>query len=302
MTRVVPPRFSVRLTQAASRLGEMLREANLPIVTAFGFHRCVWQLYTEPTKQKLYLRSALPSSSDTSRLRQSLKKAGLIGTDPDYGKKVIRVMTVPDLPADDIVCLADPTCYVSHLSAMQRWGLTDRHPEKLILSRPDRSTAVKALQAQMDVALKAGEEVPFPLRIVAHPAEVRQRPIMMFETKTAGASVQIRGSQVRISTIGHTFLDMVQKPDLCGGMAHIIDIWEEHARSYVQEIVSAVDTADTAIAKSRAGYILEERLGLMNPTIESWKALGQRGGSRKLDPDKDFAPEVSETWMLSLNV
>ncbi|ADU13902.1 type IV toxin-antitoxin system AbiEi family antitoxin domain-containing protein [Asticcacaulis excentricus] len=302
MARFIASRFPVKLTHAAAQLGEMLREAKLPVISAFGFHRFVWKLYAGPTDQKLYLRSDLPSSSDTSRLRQSLKKAGLIGTDPDYGKSVIRVMTVPDLPADEIVCLADPTCYVSHLSAMQRWGLTDRHPERLILSRPDRPTAIMALQAQMDIALKAGEEAPFPLRIVAHPAEVRQRPVMALETKTVGFSVQIRGSHVRVSTIGQTFLDMVQKPDLCGGMAHIIDIWEEHARSYLQEIVSAVDTAHIAIAKSRAGYILQERLGLTNPTIESWKALGQRGGSRKLDPDKDFAPEFSETWMLSLNV
>lgn len=302
MAQLVPSLFPVKLTHAATHLSEVLREANLPVVTPFGFHRFVWQLYTEPTEQKLYLRSALPSSSDTSRLRQSLKKAGLIGADPDYGNKVIRVMNVPDSPADDIACLADPTCYVSHLSAMQRWGLTDRHPEKLILSRPDRPTATKTLQAQMDIALKAGEEVPFPLRLMAHPAEVRQRPIMVLETKTAGASVQVRGNHVRVATIGQTFLDMVQKPDLCGGMTHIIDVWEEHARSYLEEIVAAVDTAHAAIAKSRAGYILEERLGLIHPTVASWKALGQRGGSRKLDPDKDFAPEFSETWMLSLNV
>ncbi len=63
-----------------------------------------------------------------------------------------------------------------------------------------------------------------------------------------------------------------------------------------------LDLTPKALIKSRAGYILEERLGLHHPCVESWKAFGQRGGSRRLDPARDFAPVFSETWMISLNV
>ena len=111
-----------------------------------------------------------------------------------------------------------------------------------------------------------------------------------------------RGSSVRLSTIGQTFLDMLQKPDLCGGMYHVLDVWEEHAETYLNDIVAAVETASSGIVKSRAGYILEERQGLHHPGIERWKVSGQRGGSRKLDPAKEFAPTFSATWMISLNV
>ena len=85
-------------------------------------------------------------------------------------------------------------------------------------------------------------------------------------------------------------------------MSHILDVWEEHAETYLNEIVAAVDGTTSQLVKSRAGYIIEERLGLHHSQIEPWKALGQHGGSRKLDPAGDFSPEFSDTWMISLNV
>ena len=143
---------------------------------------------------------------------------------------------------------------------MQRWGLTDRSPEALVLTRPDRKTAAKRLLAYRTEALGEDEANPFPSTIVGHPAHVRGRTVHIRESKAAGAFLKNRGSEVRLSTIGQTFLDMLQKPDLCGGMSHVLDAWEEHAETYLDEIVAAVDTATSGLVKSRAGYILEERL------------------------------------------
>ena len=84
--------------------------------------------------------------------------------------------------------------------------------------------------------------------------------------------------------------------------AHVLDVWEEHASTYLEDVVAVVDRTTKPLLKSRAGYILEERLGLTHPSIERWKEFGQRGGSRKLDPTVDFASIYSETWMISLNV
>tara|TARA_R110000850_G_scaffold191454_1_gene318367 strand:- start:514 stop:1422 length:909 start_codon:yes stop_codon:yes gene_type:complete len=294
--------YSEKLTLAGHRLAELLEANGKPVLTQFDFFRIIWRMYLTSSGEKLYLRHETPTQEDGNRLRLNLKKSGLIGADRDYGSRIIRVLAISDMPAEDVACLVDPTCYISHLSAMQRWGLTDRSPEALMLTRPDRKTATEQIAAHMEGALLEGEQNPFPLKIITHPARVRKRQVHVYESKTAGAFLNVRGSDVRLSTIGQTFLDMLQKPDLCGGMDHILDVWEEHAATYLSDIVAVVDTATSGLVKSRAGYILEERLGLKHPSIEQWKALGQRGSSRKLDPSKAFAPTFSETWMISLNV
>ena len=294
--------FSIKLSRAGEHLANLLETNGKPVVTAFEFSRFVRRMYRESSEKKLYLRRETPTLDDYNRLKGMLQKTNVIGLDRDYVRRgVMRVLAVSDLPAEDIVCLVDPTCYVSHLSAMQRWGLTDRRPDALMMTRPDRKTVAAKLQAWMAEFLNEGEEKRL-LRIIRHPSRVRGRVVHIHESKAAGASMKNRGSDVRLSTIGRTFLDMLQEPGLCGGMAHVLDVWEEHAETYLDEIVATADTATSGLVKSRAGYILEERLGLQHPGIECWKAFGQRGSSRKLDPAKPFAPTFSETWMISLNV
>lgn len=302
MAEQIPGTYPEKQTRAGAYLAGLLEAAGKPVITQFEFFRVIWRMYQLSAQEKLYLRHDTPTRDDYSRLRLNLKKTGVIGADRDYGARIIRVLTVSDLPAEDIVCLVDPTCYVSHLSAMQRWGLTDRNPGALLLTRPDRKAAQAQLQKYMGDALCGDEENPFPPRVISHPKRVRRRTVSVYETRTYGAYIQNRGSDVRVSTVGQTFLDTLQKPDLCGGMAHVLDVWREHAPTYLDEIVAAVDTATSGLVKSRAGYIIEEFLGLGHPDIEPWKALGQRGSSRKLDPSKEFAPTFSETWMISLNV
>lgn len=298
----IPGTYPRKLTRAGDYLAKLLHAYGKPTLNQFDFFRIIWQMYAQSSGKKLYLRQETPTHDDYTRLRLNLKKAGIIGSDRDYGARVIRVLSVSDLPAESIICLVDPTCYISHLSAMQRWGLTNRNPDALAMTRPDRTTAATWLKAYRSNILGEDEDNPFPLNIITHPARVRRRLVHMYESKTAGAFLKNRGDDVRLSTIGQTFLDMLQKPDQCGGMSHVLDVWEEHAKTYVDDIVSAIDTATSGLVKSRAGYILEERLGISHPGIEAWKALGQRGGSRRLDPAKDFVPVFSETWMISLNV
>ena len=124
----------------------------------------------------------------------------------------------------------------------------------------------------------------------------------MYTARSSGISLTSRGTNMRLSTIGQTFLDMLQKPDLCGGMSHVLEVWEEHAAPYLNQIVPTIDTSKSGLVKSRAGYILQEYLGLEHPDIEKWKAFSQQGGSRKLGPSTKFAPTYSETWMTSINI
>ncbi len=293
--------YPEKLTRASKHLANLLEQNNSPVLTQFRFFEIISNMYKESCDEKLYLRHETPDIEDYKRLRSSLKNAGIIGADQDYGSRVIRVFSIPDLSADNIICLIDYTCYISHLSAMQRWGLTDRNPKSLILTRPDRKRMSEQLKDYMNDDQADTEHNLFPLKIIKHPDSVRHRPVHIYESKAAGEFLQIRGESVRLSTIGQTFLDMLQKPELCGGMSHIIDVWDKHAKTFLDEIIVSVDGATSKLVKSRAGYILEELLELKHPNIELWKLLGQRGSSRKLDPHKDFSSNFSETWMISIN-
>ena len=95
---------------------------------------------------------------------------------------------------------------------------------------------------------------------------------------------------------------MLTEPGLCGGTRHVLDVWEKEAELWVEEIIKAVDQLDSKIAKVRAGYILTEVMDIDHPTIHNWEQYAQRGGSRKLDPDAEYAPVFSEKWMISINV
>lgn len=291
-----------KLSRAGTYLAELLEENGKPVLTRFEFFEMIRQVYRESPAKGLGLRDGTPKEKDYVRFRAALKKAGIIGNDRDYGARIIRVLSVPDLPADGITTLADPTCYISHLSAMEWQGLTDRVPRALMLTRPDRKAAAMQLEARMK-EIPGGEASPFPLIQIGHPAYVRHRPIRVHRSKAAGTcrkSIRF-GFKTSISTVGQTFLDMLQQPRLCGGMAHVIDVWEEHVQTYLDDVVAAVDQSPSSIVKCRAGYILEEHLGLRRPEIEHWRESVQRGGSRKLDSSRAFLPTFSEAWGISLN-
>ncbi len=82
----------------------------------------------------------------------------------------------------------------------------------------------------------------------------------------------------------------------------MIDIWREHATRHVDEIITSVNTSAEKILRVRAGYLLEEVLGINDHRISAWAADAQRGSSRKLDSATAYENRFSEKWMLSINV
>lgn len=292
----MPPFYCSRLTRAGAHLAEMLEELGRPIISSYDLHRLIQGMHREHGK-KLRLRRETPTRDDYKRLQRQLRHANVIRRDQDYGTR-FRVLAVSDLPADEIVCLVDRLCHVSHLSAMQRWGMTDRVPKALMITRPDNGTAQARLR---DIMAEEGGKTPFPPRNPLHPEKVRHRPVQVHESKYPGTSIRNRNSFMRLATASQTFLDMLREPDLCGGMSHVLDVWRTHADIHLEGVVKAVDASGSAIVKCRAGYIIEEILGLENGRVETWKAFAQRGGSRRLDPSRKFVPEHSESWMISLN-
>lgn len=282
-----------------------LLESDTPVITDYEFYRLGAQIYAAGTWKGATL-SRLPSDWDHDRMRNAqrrLRARQAIAPDADFRLGMWRVVQSSRAgSAEEIASIADPFCYVSHLSAMERYGLTDRSPEALHLSTPWRPlwNALRDERVAADASVRPRIDAPSLVRF-GFKERVRRRPVIVHETRHPAVPTSVSGERTRITDIGRTFADMVDMPDLCGGMRHVLDVWENSALNWSNAIIAGVDSLDSKIAKVRAGYILTERLGLDDERIERWEAFAQRGGSRKLDPDGPYIQPYSERWMISIN-
>lgn len=292
----------------AEAVEKALTDQDLPLITEYDLFRLATQL----VKSGVYLDQPikrLPTTWDGGRNRNLLRRLSgsrpVLAPDRDFTSGVWRVVQATrSAGAAEAICIADPFCYVSHLSAMQRYGLTDRVPEALHISRPKGKlwTERRDDKVAAEVDRLKYREARLLLRQFGIEKTVRRRGLVIHETKYPGTMTEVRGERTRVSSIGSTFVDMLEAPELCGGMQHALDAWDTHAQTWIDQIVDAVDQSPSGIAKVRAGYILSERLRIQGNRIEAWKVFAQRGGSRKLDPSAEYKPLFSEAWMLSLNV
>lgn len=295
---------TIKLTRAAKALIEKLEFVNTSIITDYQLFHLLRELYKNP--EGLYLRGKTLTVPNYRTTRNLLIRARIITRDKDYNS-TYQILAKQDMSAEDVICSVDPFCYVSHLSAMQLYGLTNRRPEALHLTIPDQVNLKQKIKEKME--LDYGEKLDIlpegcvhKLNAVHHPHIVRKRKLNILASIHYGQCLQKRGSQTRMATIGQTFLNMLEEPERCGGMSHALDVWQEHAQTYLQDIINTVDQASKPIQKVRAGYILNEMLCIEKPEILKWLDFAQRGSSRVLDPSKPFKNKFSEKWMLSINV
>lgn len=291
----------------------LLKEHRSPIVTLYDIGVATLRLYSvrEYAGQKIKnIRSAIPRRDNIAKYRNELMENGILEERKDFPKDCYFLASSPFTESMDLACGIDPFCYVSHLSAMEYHGLTDRFAKTLFLTSPPapiwKSRAhEKMLKDLGESSIEQYVEAGFP-SLTRHPLKsLNKTSVSVLVTKFAdqGAYVVPQERPVKIASIGRTFLDMLRKPDLCGGMSHVIDVFEEQAKSYLQLIINEVDRHGDPIEKVRAGYILEERCGIAgNSKINAWAAFAQRGGSRVLDPMTPYWPTFSEKWCLSINV
>jgi len=315
---MVPQGYVRMISPLSTAVIGALEDSPRPIVTNYELFRIVWDIYENPSRYpvKIIRRVKAPGYTQYSRVINDLSRERLIRIDPDFGSsygvldtktRVFRISEVPDAPAEDIACLVDPFAFVSHLSAMQRYGLTVRQPETLTLTTPKGKLWSQRRDEKMrqDYGFDPAEaELDYfkPLQAITIPEQLRNRKVHVRHSVRSYASQPIMDSFARIIEIGDLFVQMLDDPDLCGGMEHVLEIWEEHGEVYLDAIIRAVNEAPTDIIRVRAGYILEAHLEVDDPRIDAWKRCAQRGGSRKLNPSKPYGPPFSETWMLSLNV
>ncbi len=315
------------MTHISTALRKTLVAQRLPVVTEYDLFLVLRGLMAAGTFEgaPLKLRSSVAGREDLRRNIRSLVKARYLRPDEDfYGPDelsrsslttrhylVLRIADVPDAPAEDICCLVDPFAYISHLSAMQRYGLTNRSSFELNITTPSPPLWKQHRDAKMQRDNRGGPPQdnvgPFPrprvpLERITLPETLRGRSVVRHTTKHPAETRPVRNSFARIAAIGDVFMQMLDQPKLCGGMSHVLEVWATEAKPYVEDIIKASDRHYESIVKVRAGYLLEALLGIRDPRIEAWQKFAQRGGSRRLDPGQPYLATFSEKWMLSLNV
>lgn len=298
---------SIDLNQAATLT---IAKHQQPIITAYELGFALFKMIVEGSvnDQPLKLHTRNPERRHYRHAVNFLTSYGVLQEVRGVASQsTFSILGKDDnTPAERIVCRIDPFSYLSHLTAMEFYGLTDRIPQTVYASSPNlrewKQFANKKMQKDLGEMEDEYLRADFPRLVRTKMRKIRRREISIFNRQHLGSFRTIRSSGVRVSTLGRTFLDMLREPDLCGGIRHVLSVYEGSATENIQLIVDDIDTHGTAIDKVRAGYVLSQRIGITHPTIDSWKQFAQRGGSRKLYAKNEYSPEYSEDWCLSLNV
>ena len=280
-----------------------------PIITSYRLGLIVHRLYAI----KIFKGNSLnrlekdcATLVEFNRAITGLEETGILEGHPNFRHKAYRLLGRKSENVEEVACAVDPFCYVSHLSAMSHHGLTNRLPVKLFLSAPNnkrwRVEAKKRMVKDLGDELEIYQERRLPRLIRLKMSRIDRTEVHQFNSVHWGAYKNVRGNAMRVSTIGRTFLDMLRNPELCGGIHHVVEVFNDHAETYLKPIVGEIDQHGGPIDKVRAGYILEETMGIKNDSVEAWLKFVERGGSRKLDASEEYLPNWSEKWCLSLNI
>jgi hypothetical protein len=163
-------------------LENVLLARDLPVVTFYDFYVLGHQLFhskawkNEPLKRMPHYWDQLRAKNAIRRLEA---RRALV-SDSDFTSGVWRVTLATRAgSAEEVACIADPFAYVSHLSAMQRYGLSDRSPQALHLTTPkrDRWNALRSERALRDLPEVQRLESPI-LNRPGFRDTIRRRPVV----------------------------------------------------------------------------------------------------------------------------
>lgn len=290
---------------AALSLGEFPQ----PVVTAYQLGQLLWRLFAsrQYQGQNLNIPETVPGARDYASLVASLEEVGVIQEKKDFPHlSVFNIIGKEHNVPEEIACAVDPFAYVSHLSAMAYHGLTDRIPEMLFLSSPAppkwREFARDRMEKELGDDVSAYIQGGLPRLLRIDMTKIGRRPVNRYSSVHLGAFKSVKDRRLRVSTIGRTFLDMLQKPELCGGIRHVMVVFKEFGGRYLDLIADEIDQHGKSIDKVRAGYILEEHCDLRSERLEAWLRHVKRGGSQKLDPSGEYRETYSARWCLSINI
>jgi hypothetical protein len=278
------------------------------VITDYQIGLFIYQSYLSKRYRDhdLRLSKSQPEKEDYNRLIKKVIGKNIISPRKEFSDTVFNIQNKPLASIEEVVCAIDPFAYISHLGAMGYYGLSASPKGKIFLSSYPLSEWRK--RASVVMAKDCGSEEKSSVYKATGLPRLRKINISRipgFEVvgyNDKNISSFSKAKRKRIASVERIFLDMLRRPDLCGGIESVIQAYKNHVARYLEPVLKEIDNSGSQVEKVRAGYLLEEVCGIKDFVIESWLQFVQRGGSRKLDPFSDFSPEYSERWCLSLNI
>jgi len=198
-----------------------------------------------------------------------------------------------------------PYAYLTHLSAMRHYSITDRIPKKIQIEIPSRSKW-KALIIEdikkMDVSARDKDLILKYLPRYPKSDEIYfKKRILVSSTRTPLPNLTLDNG-IRVIEIGALFVEMINNPKECGGIEHVMDIFQEYGLVFKKKIYKAA-LESSLISQTRIGFIFEQILKQSDLEIIKMKNRNKdlRGGSRVFLTGEDFSNIINIEWNLSLN-
>ena len=209
----------------------------------------------------------------------------------------------PSYTPQEIICALYPYGHLSHLSAMEWHGLTDKIPVDIYFTTCSpvewRRRAVANIDLEDPYLELKSFTAKYPKSLV-----VDGRSVVVSSETHYVEPLEVSGSPLRVSSIGKTFIDMMREPQRCGGEEHVLEIFLESGKKYSSLIIAALNKYGRKIDRARVGFVLDKMVGVKSSKLDALRLeSGQsRGSSKVLSPDKPFASDFDADWSLSLNV
>lgn len=263
----------------------------------------------------LILRQEVDSFYDESkaqRVVEKLKREGL--TEVIKGKTLYKVTSPYARESVNIYELANeayPFGILSHSSALEIHRLTDQRSRQIHLyegpSSPGevlKRTDSEDTETLVPPGTKPEDWRMHPLPQSARVKEYDDYTIVTHRLKEDwffGHGVSRTGGvEVRCTDVERTLIDGLRHPGRCGGMNEIFRAWVR-ADPSPERLVDYASRFDQLILYQRIGFVMET-LGIDHQALERWKEeKTPRGGSRVLNPEREFQSEYSDEWNLSIN-
>lgn len=237
-----------------------------------------------------------------------LFRAGVVepldGEELESQAKIFSISGKQKYNTQEVLCVIYPYGYLSHISAMEWYGITDKIPKIVRYTVCSRIEWKNRFLSEFVDKFGSIENAVFIPTYPKREFRLDRKDVFIVSESAVYEPLQVKGSPIRVSSIGKTFIDMLRRPELCGGDEHVFDVYCEHGQRYAKNIIHALEMYGRKIDKARVGFMLDKVLGVKDIKLNEWRKESnlERGSSKKLSPNKPFSSIYSEEWSLSLNV